>query len=124
MTAKRIHLLFLALFGLFIGGVIDYFNFLNLQFEIGEPVTNFSILLLATSFLSFFIRDKIFQSWIRFGYWWLPLSILVIAIAPTTGHDWALGGPTREIMSWVMGGLFFIISTFIMAVKSLKLRGK
>lgn len=122
--SKRTYLFFLGLLGVLIGGGIDYFNIIDFQFSIGEPLTNFSLLLLATSVIFLFPRDEIFQSWLRFARWWIPLSILIIAITPTTGHDWALGGPTREIMSWVMGGFFFFVSLIIIFVKSSKLRGK
>ena len=105
-----------------IGNPTCYYN--SPIFTIGEPLFNFSVVMLITTFVVYFIRDEIFQLWLRFARWWIPLSVLIIAITPTTGHDWALGGPTREIMSWMMGGLFFFISLLIIAVKSWKLRGK
>ncbi len=68
------------------------------------------------------LDNRVFYSWIRFAYWWIPLSILIIFTTPTTDHSWALGGPTRETMSFVMSGLFFFISLILITYKHFTLK--
>jgi len=93
-------------------------------FTLGEPLLNFSLCILVVTIALYFFRDEVFRACLRFAYWWIPFSVLVIFLTPTTNHAWAIGGPTREIISWLMGGLFVAISLFLIAIKSWQLRKK
>lgn len=62
-------------------------------------------------------NDRVFNSYLRFAYWWTPLSALIIFTTPTASHSWAIGGPTRQTMLFVMSGLFLTISLGIVSWK-------
>lgn len=74
------------------------------------------------SILLFFVREEVFNSWKTFAYWWIPLSVLLILAAPSQGGG--LISIDRELVTWWMAGLFFLLSLLIIAVKSYKLRGE
>ena len=105
-----------------IGNVNCYYNFP--VFSIGEPLLNFSVCIFVVAIIINFFPENIFHFWTRFAYWWILLSALIIFLSPITNHDWGIVNPTREIMSWVMGGLLIIISLLLIAFKSYKLREK
>lgn len=95
----------------------DFFDWL------WQPLS-FAIPIFFVSILTYRMREEIFHSWLRFAYWWIPISVLIIFTTPTTDHSWAIGGPTRETMSFVMSGLFLAVSLLIVGIKSLTLRNK
>ena len=70
------------------------------------------------------INDVFFKSWLHFAYWWIPLSFLIIFATPTSNHAWALSGPNRETTTWILDGLFLLISLILIAYKSYRLKGK
>lgn len=92
--------------------------------SIGDSLILFSVITIVVSAALHFFRDEIFHAWLKFSYWWIPLSALIIFTTPTTDHSWALGGPTRETMSFVMSGLFLVISLILITTKSWLLRKK
>lgn len=62
-----------------------------------------------SSFL-FFVTDKVFLKWLRFSIAWVILSIILIALAPTSSGLWLPMNPTKEFVSIWMAILFVILS--------------
>jgi hypothetical protein len=91
-------------------------------FTIGEPLFNFSLCALLVLVILHFLRDEVFKFWLKFAYVWIPLSVLIIFTTQTSSNAWAVGGPTRETVSWIMGGLFVVTSLILIAYKSYQLR--
>lgn len=122
MTKKNI--LIGALTGIAIAYMIDYGRKFGISREIykfvAEPLFNLSLSLLIISAIIIFVRDQIFYSWLKFAYWWLSITILLVLIVPT--NDGSLLPITKEIVSLWMSGLFIFISLVIIVIKSLKLR--
>ncbi len=88
--------------------------------DIGELLFLFSISVLFILIPLSFVRDQIFNSWLRFSYWWLPITIIMFSIVPK--YDGSLLPVTKEIVSLWMSGLFIFISLIIIIKKSLELR--
>ncbi len=122
MTKKKI--LIGALMGVVIAYVLDYGRKFGISREvykfIAEPLFNLSVSLLIISTILLFVRDQIFHPWLKFAYWWLSASVLLVFLVPT--HNGSLLPVTKEIVSLWMSGLFVFISIMIIIKKSLKLR--
>lgn len=117
----------ILLFGAFYSQTSGLCNYDNLCWDTINSTAGFFFLfpvMILSSLVTWWLNDQIFNSWRRFAYWWIPLSALIIFTTPTTDHSWALGGPTRQTMSFVMSGLFLFISLIIIAYKYFKLKKK
>lgn len=68
-----------------------------------------SIPLFVLSILAFWMRDSVYQAWFRFARVWVPLSMLVVLLAPTYSHDW-MYPIEKATVGIVMNGLFGLIS--------------
>jgi len=121
MTKKNIIIVALIVLG-FAGMAVDYFNILG--YTVADSISNIATSLLIVSALLFFVRDEVFNFWLKFAYFWIPFSALIIFTTQTTTNAWAIGGPTRETVSWIMGGLFVAISLLLITIKSWQLRKK
>jgi len=90
------------------------------SFILFEPILLYSITALPLGFALIFVRDDIFGRWLRFAQWWVPLSIVLITLAPTSSNVWMplFPDPTKEGLSWLMGGLFTIASLTLIIRKS------
>lgn len=76
-----------------------------------EPIILYSITLVPLGIALLFATDATFRKWLRFARWWLPLSILIIAITPKGSTGMTLYPDlTKENAAWLMGGLFAIFS--------------
>ena len=130
MTKKNILMLSIVLTGLFLvfgfqkniglcgkeyNTCWDFFDLLWPPFFLGIPIFLISI-------LTYRMREEIFYAWVKFGYVWIPLSLLIIFTTPTVDHSWAIGGLTRDTVTFVMSGLFLIISLILIAYKFFKLK--
>jgi len=81
-----------------------------------KPVFGFLLLMLPVSFLTIFLQRQRLKGVEKFALWWIPLSILLVATTPTTSGAWMpLYFVSREIITWIMGGLFTLISLIIIA---------
>lgn len=87
-----------------------FFDLLWSPFSLGVPLFLLSI-------LTYRMHEEIFFTWLRLAYWWIPLSVLIIFTTPTTDHSWAIGGPSRDSVTWFLSGLFFVISLILIAWK-------
>ena len=90
--------------------------------EIGQPVTLGSISFIVILFILLFTKQAVFRSWLKFATPYLILSILLLAVAPTSNAD--IYGLDRELIAWFTSALFLVISLLIIGIKSWKLRGK
>lgn len=70
----------------------------------------------------FFIRDAVFLAWLRFAIAWFVITVILIALAPVSTGGWMSFGPTKELVSIWMGGLFVIVSLAKLAWDSKKAR--
>ena len=74
------------------------------------------------SILVYFLRDEIFQSWIRFTLWWIPLSMLFTLVFQDQHGQ--LISSTKQMVSFFMAVLFTAISLTLIIYKSRQLRQK
>lgn len=56
---------------------------------IGQPLFIFSVVTFLLLILFPFVRVTTFSSWLRFTFWWLPLSVLAIYIGSSGENTWA-----------------------------------
>ncbi|HEY4493175.1 MAG TPA: hypothetical protein VJB98_00970 [Candidatus Paceibacterota bacterium] len=90
---------------------------------IAQPSVLFSVSLLITCLALFFVREDVFKSWRKFAYFAIPISIILLWLAPTTtpgGFGISYLNYTKEFASWWVSGLFLLISLIIIARKSLR----
>jgi hypothetical protein len=105
----------------FLGVSLDYYNFLDA--ELGEPLYRMSVAIFIPLFVLLFTSQSITSVWFRFARWWLPLSVILILITPTSSNTWMpLYSVDKEMMTWIMGGLFTLISLILIARASLRSR--
>ena len=121
----------LSLLGILIGQIISQPNWIGIcvdgdytciskfpVFELGHPLF-FGIPYLAlVSFFLLFLRKEIFSAWGKYAIWYLPLAIIILAIAPplTSGF-----GPDRTQLAIILGQLYVIISILVIAYKYIRL---
>lgn len=70
----------------------------------------------------FFVRDIVFLKWLRFAIAWFAGTIILVALAPVSTGGWMSFGPTKELVSIWMGGLFVVISFAKLVWDSKKIR--
>jgi len=102
---------------------VSYGDLNRFSFTLFEPVLLFSLTALPLALALVFVRDELFGRWLRFARWWIPLSILLITIAPTSSNVWMplYPDPTKESLAWLMGGLFTLIS-IVLIVRAARTR--
>lgn len=72
--------------------------------------------LLALSIITYFMREEVYRTWLRFAQWWIPLSMLAIFIAPEYATDWMLRIEKGSV-AFFSSVLFIIISLILIAWK-------
>lgn len=126
MKKQKIIVFSLSLIGIFIAIMIDYFyrnsNLTRTTYKlIAEPLFYISISLFITSFFIMFIKDQIFHSWIKFTYYWIPISMFLVLIIPGGGGRGSFPSLIdAESISIIMSGLYLIISLIIVIIGSVK----
>lgn len=75
------------------------------------------IFLVPLSFLLILFRDEVFRSWLRFVYWWVPLSILFILLDTGGGGGFLFSFDQGEFAALLTIPLFILISLIIIAWK-------
>ncbi len=99
-----------------------YCIFGSLAHYIGKPFFYLSLSLLLLSLLVLVVRDEVFQTWIKFVYIWIPLSIISIFISPEYGNS--LLPIEKDTVSIFFSSLFLVISLLVIFWKSISLRKK
>lgn len=94
-----------------------------LEDAVGVPLALLSLSLLPISFLLYFLREEVFRSWSRFARWYLSLAAIAILLSFGSHGGWGVGNIfSTELVTMWSAGLFFLISVFLIAIKSWKLR--
>ncbi len=84
--------------------------------HIGEPLLAMSLCILPVALVLLIVDSRAFKSWERFARWWLLIATLIIIATPAQSNsfmDFYFIG--KERMTWLMGGLFLIISLLVIA---------
>ena len=76
----------------------------------------FAIPIFLFSLLTYFLKEEIFRIWLRFTYWWVPLSFVMV-IFSSDHSGGLLGISDQEIFGILTWGLYIIISLIIVVWK-------
>lgn len=66
------------------------------------------------SLITYKMRDDIYQAWLRFARVWIPLSMVLILLAPEYSGDWMFP-VTKGSVAFSSSLLFVIISLILIA---------
>ena len=89
------------------------------RFEVLFPVLLMFFPTFVFSLITYKMREEVFRAWLRFAYWWIPVSLVFIYLA----GGWSGGGfgiPAvldQEFVAIILASLFAIISLLIIAYK-------
>ena len=92
---------------------------------IGRPMFFFSLAFLIVCLTLFFTREKAYKAWLKFAYFAVPISVILLWLAPTStpgGLGISYLNYTKESASWLVSGALLLISLIIIVRKSLKSR--
>ncbi len=94
--------------------------------KIGQPLGIGGLSLSIIFLILLFTKEAVFNSWKKFGIWYIPLAAILIFLAPSSsGGSFGYSmGFDREAVTMFTSGLFLIISLLIIITKSWRLRGK
>lgn len=70
----------------------------------------------ALSIIAYFLREEVFRAWMKFVYWWIPLTMFMILISPEYGQE--LMPVEKGTVAVFFSGIFIIVSLIIMIIKS------
>lgn len=80
-----------------------------------KPLYNLALFLLPISFVLIFIPRNIFNSWLKFAAWAIPLAIIFIAMTPVV--DNSLLPFSRDDAARLAGGVFSALSLLLIIWK-------
>ena len=81
----------------------------------------FSFPILVLSPILFKIRNEVFSLWFSFVKWWIPLSLLAIAMAPEEIEGF-ISVPVKLPLAVFLAGVFLILSLILFSIKLFLLR--
>ncbi len=84
-------------------------------FESLQLLIGFFPVMLLMSLLIFNVQNNVHTFWIRFAFYWIPISVVFIAIAPSRGS--ILWTSPKETFAILFPALFFVISLVIILYK-------
>lgn len=90
-------------------------GFLNLT-TIASPYIHLFIPLFLFSLITYKMREEVYRAWLRFAYFWIPLSMLAIFLAPEYTHDWMFP-VVKGTVAFFSSLLFLIISLLLITWK-------
>lgn len=94
-----------------------------LIFGLGYPLVTVSFFIFIVSMVLLLVRDEIWRSWFNFSKWYLPLSVVAIALFPSQTHNLFLTDPfDKKFASLLFSAIFLLVSLLIIAIKSWRLR--
>jgi len=85
----------------------------------GLVIGLFAVTLLILSAITYFLKEEVFRTWLRFAYWWIPVSIVLIYLAKDSSGG-GFGIPNvldQEFVSLILASLFALISLLLIAYK-------
>ncbi len=76
-----------------------------------------------TLFVLYFLREEVFRTWLLFAKWYIPFATIAVVLSNGSHGGWGIGNifAAEFVVMW-SAGLFFLISLFLVAIKSWKLR--
>lgn len=80
--------------------------------------------ILIISLITYLLREEVFRAWLKFAYWWIPVSLAFIYLAGGSSGG-GFGMPNvfdQEFVSIIFSGLFFIISLILIIWKHFSTR--
>jgi len=96
----------------------DFFGLVIYIFAPLAPLFLFSL-------ITYFLREEVFQAWLRFVKWWIPLSILLVLIMPDgQGGGYMPSLIDKQTIAFLMSSIFIFVSTVKIISKSIELRKK
>ncbi len=119
-------LILIGYFGMLCGvdntcAFVSFFS--PLSFSFFKPLWVYALFFIPVPLVLFFVRENVWKSWLRFSYWWITLSLIVVAITPVWSNSWfPLYSFVKEDAAQVMGGLFTIISLILIVWKTFAAR--
>ena|SRR3989338_4375008 len=93
-------------YGSWVHQIYQYFTY---------PLYSFSLFILPITIILAFVPRSMFNSWLKFSAWAIPLAIIFIAITPVI--DTSLLPFSRDDAARLVGGLFAIISLLLIIYK-------
>jgi|GEM_PF-1031937 len=127
MKIKQVAPLFLALLGISLDRLaywcaysVDacYGSFIHQSLDFLTLVYLFSVITLPLAVVLCFVSSPIFKSWLKFTMWGIPLSVLVITLAPESSASlFSLYSFEKVDAAWMMSGLFLMISSAIIVAR-------
>lgn len=75
------------------------------------------------SIITYFLREEVFQAWLHFTKWWIPLSIFLVLIMPDgQGGGYMPSLIDKQVVAFLTSSIFILNSTIIIISRSIKLR--
>ena len=88
--------------------------------DIGTFIFLFSIAVVLSLIMLYFLSKESFNIWLNFTVIYLPISVILVAIAPSYNNCFFTGfcfQPDKESLTWLLSVLYFIIS-FVLIVRA------
>lgn len=79
-----------------------------------------SIIIFLFSLITYFLKDEIFKPWIKFTYWWLPLSIIFTLITPGGSGSFFVNIWDKEMTVIFMSALYVVVSTIMLIINIIR----
>ncbi|MDO8579351.1 MAG: hypothetical protein Q7R72_00570 [bacterium] len=129
MTRKNICII--SLIGLILGIIIDpyIFGFCvtdkslcifdSLANILGKPLIIIFSPIFIVSVIMFSFKEQVFNLWIRFVYFWFPITVLLVMLAPE--YDNSLLNIQRDSIALLMASLLLVGTAIIVAYNFFKL---
>jgi len=97
---------------------VGWCNFASKTIEHTVAYTNPFFPLFLLSLITYFMREEVFRSWVRFAAWWIPISMVLIFITPTENGSFGFPSLTSPgFTAFILSALFLIISLFFILWK-------
>ena len=66
------------------------------------------------SLITYKMWDEVYRAWLRFAQWWIPLSMILISLAPQYASDWMF--PIEKGTVAFFSSLLFIIISLLLII--------
>lgn len=69
------------------------------------------------SLITYFLKDEIFKTWSKFTYVWIPISIILTLITPSSSGSFFVSLWDQQMTALFMSSLYVIISLAVVIFK-------
>ena len=83
-------------------------------------ISKLFVIVFLLSLITYRMTDQIFHSWIKFAYFWVPLTLITVALVPEYSNS--LLPIEKGNVSFFMSLVFLVISLIIILTKHFSLR--